>query len=68
MDNILTLKVKGMMCEGCENRVKNVLSEIEGVTSVEANHKDGTVIIEHDGNIELDIIRNEIEDLGYNIE
>ena len=68
MDNILTLKVKGMMCKGCENRVKNALSEIEGVTSVEANHEDGTVIIEHDGKIELDIIKNEIEDLGYDVE
>ena len=27
----IVLNVKGMMCGGCENRVKNALSTIEGV-------------------------------------
>ena len=33
------------MCEGCENRVKNALSTIEGITNVEANHKTGKVVV-----------------------
>lgn len=34
----LKLKVSGMVCGGCENRVKTALSEINGVESVDANH------------------------------
>ena len=40
-----TIKVKGMMCEGCENRIKNALGEIEGIKEVEANHNTGLVKI-----------------------
>ena len=32
------LNVKGMMCEGCENRVKTVIKNIEGVKEVSANN------------------------------
>ena len=41
----LKLKINGMMCGGCENRVKNALSEIDGVESVEADHNTGIVVI-----------------------
>ena len=37
----IEIHVKGMVCEGCENRVKNALLTIEGITNVEANHKTG---------------------------
>ena len=40
-----TIKVKGMMCEGCENRIKNALGEVEGIKEVEANHNTGLVKI-----------------------
>ena len=42
----IKLNVEGMVCTGCENRVKNVLSDIEGIEKVEANHENGTVYIE----------------------
>ncbi len=35
-----TIKVKGMVCNGCENRVKNALKNIEGIEEVVANHND----------------------------
>ena len=40
-----TIKVKGMMCEGCENRIKNALGEVERIKEVEANHNTGLVKI-----------------------
>ena len=39
----LEIKVKGMMCNGCENRVQNALKTIEGVKEVVANHATGIV-------------------------
>ena len=41
----LKLKINGMACEGCENRVKSALLSIDGVESVDANHTTGMVII-----------------------
>ena len=38
-----TFKVEGMMCGGCENRVKNALKTIDGVEDVFASHTDKIV-------------------------
>ena len=32
------IKVEGMVCNGCENRVQNALKNIEGVENVVADH------------------------------
>ena len=66
--NEINLKVKGMHCEGCENRIKNSLSTIEGVVEVIANHNNGTVVIKTNKNIDEDDIREKIDDLGFEIE
>lgn len=63
----LVLKVNGMMCEGCENRVQNVLGEIDGVEKVVANHKDGTVTITSNVEIDENVIKEKIEDIGYEV-
>ena len=39
------LKINGMMCEGCENRVKSAVSLIEGVEKVDADHNTGIVTV-----------------------
>ncbi|HHM02490.1 MAG TPA: heavy-metal-associated domain-containing protein [Caldithrix abyssi] len=44
----VTLKVKGMMCGGCENTVQNAVMEVEGVQSVKASHADGTATVVYD--------------------
>ena len=41
----INLKVNGMVCTGCENRVKNALMNIEGVKKVSADHKKNLVTI-----------------------
>lgn len=63
----IIIKVSGMMCGGCENRVKNALSSIEGVQSVEANHTTGIVKVSGNDNIEKNLIEENITDLGFDI-
>ena len=41
----INLKIKGMMCGGCENRVKNAVGNIEGIESVTADHVSGNVTV-----------------------
>lgn len=64
----LKIKVKGMMCAGCENRVKNALKELAGIESIEANHTDETVKVISNQEINIDIIKEKIEDLGFEVE
>ncbi len=61
------IKVKGMVCEGCENRVKNALLTMDGIEKVEANHKEGMVTIITQKEIEKIVIEEKIEDLGFEI-
>ena len=61
----INFKIKGMHCEGCENRIKNSLITIDGRDEVVANHIDGTVLIKTTKEVNLENIKEKIEDLGF---
>ena len=65
--NELIFNIEGMMCNGCENRVQNALQTIEGVEKVVANHVDGTVTVTLNNDIDESIIKEKLEDLGYEV-
>ena len=43
-----TLKVEGMACGACENRVQKVAKRIDGVSEASADHKHSTARITYD--------------------
>lgn len=59
------IRVEGMTCEHCANRVKNALCDIDGVKKVKVNLNEGLVNIFADREIKTDVFRTEIEKLGY---
>ncbi len=61
----IIVKVKGMMCGGCENRIKNAVGEISGVQAVEANHETGIVKVISNIDIERKTIEDTINDIGF---
>ena len=61
------LIVNGMMCRGCENRVKNAIKNIEGVENVTADHNTGKVIVISDNEVSEEIIKEALEDIGYEV-
>ena len=61
-------KVVGMTCSGCENSVKRVVSKIDGVESVEANHKLNQVVVSADDLVSEQEIANRISKLGYQVD
>ena len=63
----IKIKINGMVCEGCENRVKSVVSSINGVEEVEANHNTGIVIVKTKEDLDISQIKEKIEDIGYEI-
>ncbi len=64
----IKLKVNGMHCEGCENRIKNSLSTIDGISEVSANHTNEIVIIKANDDINLEEVKEMIENLDFEIE
>lgn len=64
----VNLKVNGMMCSGCENRVKNALKKIENVEEVYADHNKNSVKIILKQDISIDILKDTIEDIGYEVQ
>lgn len=59
--------INGMMCGGCENRLKNRLIQIDGIENVEADHNTGRVVISSNGSVKKEDLENAIIDLGYDI-
>ena len=62
------IKVKGMVCEGCENRVQNALKTIEGVEEVIADHNQATVKVTSKEDITKKQLEEKIEDIGFEVE
>ena len=63
----IIFKVNGMMCEGCENRVKNAVGNIEGVENVSADHITGKVTVTVNDDVSKEVIKETLEDIGYEI-
>jgi copper chaperone CopZ len=59
-----TLKIEGMMCEGCVKKVYDGLSGVDKVTKVDVNLKAGKATVEHDGATDEELI-GAIVDAGF---
>ena len=57
-----------MVCNGCENRVKNALKTIDGVEDVEANYTNGIVKVTSKDEVEESTLKDKIEDIGFEVE
>lgn len=65
--NNFEIKVKGMVCSGCEARVKNAVSTINGVEKVEANHETGIVNVTASEGVTQRVVEEKIEDIGFEV-
>jgi Cu2+-exporting ATPase len=63
----VTLPVKGMVCEGCEEHLREKLLEARGVQSAAASHKDGqvTIVVAGWSHAEEPELREIIKRAGY---
>ena len=60
-----TLKIEGMMCENCSAKVHDALCKIDGVTSVTADHRKGTAVVESDIDIADETLLMAVIDAGF---
>ena len=62
------LNVKGMHCEGCEDRIKKMLPRIDSVSDVTADRNAEKVTFTSNGESEtLNAVKDKIADLGYQV-
>ena len=67
----IELKVTGMHCGGCENRVKNAVSDIKAVKSVTADHEACKVNVEFKKDVDdntISLVKEAIERLDFKVE
>ena len=67
MKNV-SLVVTGMVCEGCEKRLVNALSLIDGISDVKASHIDNIVLFNMNDKVLLEDVKDTISNLGFEVE
>lgn len=63
------LQIKDMRCNSCKWLIEDVCKEASGVTSCRVDFATGQGEIEHDGSLNVEELKKEIESLGeYKVE
>lgn len=57
--------LRGMHCRSCELRTESEMKKLSGVSRVEANHRTGRIVIEHQGSLDEEQLDATIRSLGY---
>lgn len=60
------VSIKGMSCNHCVMAVKNALSELQGVKSVDVDLANGTASVDAE-NVTDEQIKSTIEEAGYEV-
>ena len=62
----IKLKIEGMQCAGCSNRLEKILNNIDGVESAKVSLEERSADIKYnEEEVELNTILQEIEDAGF---
>ena len=61
-----TFEVKGMHCEGCENRIKTAMQQSQAITAMQVDHRRDLVAIEHQ-DIDVEAVAKAITGLGFTV-
>lgn len=62
-----TMKIEGMMCCHCEATVKKALEALDGVTSAEVSHENGTAVLELSRDVPDDLLKKTVEEKDYKV-
>lgn len=66
-NNMVTIKVEGMMCPHCEAAVNKALEAIDGVESASASHEKGEVAVTLSKDVDIAVLESAITDAGYKV-
>ena len=58
------ITIKGTHCNACKMLIEDACKDIKGVTSCTVNFQTGETIVEHEQNMDWNLLKKEIEALG----
>lgn len=62
----IKLKIEGMHCAGCSNRLEKILNNVDGIESAKVSLEEKSADIKYnEEEVELKTILQEIEDAGF---
>lgn len=61
------VKIDGMSCEHCANKVKNAFMNLDGIKGVKVNLSKKEAIISSSNKLDKDMIKKLIENLDYKL-
>ena len=61
-----TIKIEGMSCEHCANKVKTTLEKIENKSKIKVNLSKKEATITSNKKLDIKLLKEEIENLDYN--
>lgn len=64
-ENVVTLKVKGMMCEKCVSHVKEALESVDGVKNADVSLKNNCALVTFEKDISSDCLVDAVVKAGY---
>ena len=62
-----TMKIEGMLCCLCAATVKKALEALDGVTSAEVSHENGTAVLELSRDVSDDLLKKTVEEKDYKV-
>ena len=62
----MRIRIAGMSCQHCVRAVFTALTPVEGISSADVSI--GAAIIEHDGRVTMEALREAIAVAGYEVE
>lgn len=64
----VTLKVEGMSCTGCEQRLGTALRRVEGVSEATADHRTGELNVRYDAEVtDREALEERVVMAGYEV-
>ncbi|WP_228389332.1 heavy-metal-associated domain-containing protein [Cumulibacter manganitolerans] len=67
MNERMVLKVEGMDCVGCEQRLATAVGRVHGVRDATADHTTGTLRVELDPGADRDAVTARVAEAGYTV-
>ena len=62
-----TMKIEGMMCGHCEDRVKKALEALPEVQAANVSHEKGTAVVTLSGALADEALKKAVEDQDYKV-
>ncbi len=62
-----SVSINGMTCGHCSMRVKNALEGVDGVTSADVSHENGTAVMQLSGEVDLALLKSVVDESGYTL-